>query len=71
MLITFYQITEVVMATLLFPLFYFLYLFTSGTQIVYWDIIWCTFALGFILSAKAFYINFYLLQMQNKIINSK
>lgn len=71
MLITFYQVTEIVMATLLFPLFYFLYLFTSRSEIIYWDIIWCSFALCLILTAKAFYINFYLLQMQNKMIKSK
>lgn len=71
MLFTNYQITEIVMSTLLFPLFYFLYLFLSSSELIYWDIIWCSFALFCILVTKAFYINFYLMQMQNQMINNK
>jgi hypothetical protein len=70
MLFTTYQITEIIIGTLLFPLLYFLYLFGSGTRIIYWDIIWCTISLLFILLFKNFYINYNLLQLQNLSSNN-
>ena len=65
MLLSSYQITEIIMGTFLFPMFYFLYLFFSGSHIIYWDILWCTFSLCIILLFKYFYINYNILQSQN------
>jgi hypothetical protein len=66
MFISTYQITEIIIGTFIFPLFYFLYIYlASSDTIVYWDIIWCTLSLFIILLFKAFYINFNILQTQN------
>ena len=65
MLLTNYQITEIVIGTIIFPLLYFLYLYFLNETIVYWDIIWCTLTLSIILLFKYFYINFNILQSQN------
>ena len=66
MLLTNYQITEIILGTTLFPMFYFLYLyFTEKKQIIYWDIFYCTVILFIILLFKYFYINFNILQSQN------
>ena len=46
MLLTYYQITEIILGTCFFPLFYFLYLyFTRKETIIYWDIFYCTIVL--------------------------
>lgn len=68
MLITNYQNTEIIIGTIIFPLFYFLYLYFIGKGIIYWDIIWCTFSLFVILLFKYFYINYNLIQSQNFIL---
>jgi len=65
MLLTNYQITEIIIGTFIFPMLYFLYLYFSNTKIIYWDIIWCTVTLFIILIFKYFYINFNILQSQN------
>jgi hypothetical protein len=66
MLITNYQMTEIILGTLFFPMLYFIYLyFTKKEQIIYWDIFYCTFILFIILLFKFFYINFNILQSQN------
>jgi hypothetical protein len=67
MLLTNYQITEIIIGTLLFPLVYFIYLYYTikGRIIIYWDIFYCTFVLLIILLFKSFYINYNILQSQN------
>jgi hypothetical protein len=66
MLLTNYQITEIIIGTTLYPLFHFLYLyFTKTKEIIYWDIFYCTTVLFIILLFKYFYINFNILQSQN------
>jgi len=65
MLLTNYQITDIIIGTILFPMFYFLYLYFTESIIIYWDIIWCTTTLFIILLFKYFYINFNILQSQN------
>jgi hypothetical protein len=65
MLLTNYQITEIILGTLIFSMLYFLYLYFSAPTIIYWDIIWCTTTLFIILLFKYFYINFNILQSQN------
>jgi hypothetical protein len=68
MLVTKYQMTEIFFSIILFPLFYFIYLYLSESGIKIWDIIWCTFSLFVILLFKYFYINYNLLQSQNLIL---
>ena len=65
MLLTTYQKTEVIMGTVMFPILYFLYLNFTETDIIYWDIIWCTITIFIILIFRYFYINFNILQSQN------
>jgi len=68
MLITKYQFTDVIFSVILFPFFYFTFLYSSNSRIRIWDIIWCTFSLAVILLFKYFYINYNLLQSQNLIL---
>jgi hypothetical protein len=70
MLLTKYQITEIVIGTFLFPIAYFLFLYFSKTNIIYWDISWCTLVIFIILLFKNFYINFNILQSQNLSTNN-
>jgi len=71
MLLTNYEITEIIIGTVLFPMLYFIYLyFTRKDQIIYWDILYCTFILFIILLFKYFYINFNILQSQNLSSNN-
>lgn len=65
MLLTNYQITEIIIGTFIFAMLYFLYLYFTVNTIIYWDIIWCTLTLFLILLFKDFYINFNILQSQN------
>jgi hypothetical protein len=65
MLLTNYQITEIIIGVLIFPMLYFLYLYFLSRSIIYWDIMWCTISLGVILLFKNFYINYNILQSQN------
>lgn len=65
MLLSNYQITEIIIGTLLFPMVYFLYLYFTNSKIIYWDIGWCTLVLFLIITFKDFYINFNILQAQN------
>ena len=65
MLLTYYQITEIVLGSLLFSMAYFLFLYISQSKIVYWDVTWCTLTIFIILLFKNFYINFNILQSQN------
>ena len=65
MLISNYQKTELIIGTVLFPLFYFLFLYFTAEKIIYWDVIWCTFSLFIIILFKTFYVNYYILQRQN------
>jgi len=66
MLITNYQLTEIIIGTIIFPLLYFIYLyFTEKKTIIYWDIFYCTIVLLITLLFKYFYINFNILQTQN------
>ncbi len=68
MLITNYQKTEIIMSTVLFPIFYLLYLYITEINIRLWDVVWCTFSLWVILTFKYFYINYNLMQTQNLIL---
>ena len=68
MLITNYQMTEIIIGSVLFPLFYFLYLYLSESRIRIWDIIWCSLSVLIILTFKYFYINYNLIQAQNLIL---
>jgi hypothetical protein len=70
MLLTRYQITEIIIGIFLFPMLYFLYLYFTKSGIIYWDIIWCSATLFLILIFKNFYINFNILQQQNLSSNS-
>jgi hypothetical protein len=63
-----YQKTEIVLGTLLFSLFYFLYLYFSSSTISIWDIIWCTFTIFIALLFKFVYIKYNLIQSQNFIL---
>jgi len=65
MLLSTYQIIEIVIGTSIFPMLYFLYLYFTANTIIYWDIIWCTITLLIIMLFKDFYINFNILQSQN------
>ena len=65
MLITNYQKTEIIIGTTLFPILYFIYLYFTETNIIYWDIIWCSITIFLILIFRYFYINFNILQSQN------
>ena len=56
------------MGTLLFPIIYFIYIYLSSSDIIVWDIIWCTVVLFIALLFKYFYINYNLLQSQNFIL---
>lgn len=66
MLLSRYQITEVIVGTSLFPILYFIYLFFTNSYIIMADITWCTLTIALILLVKNFYINFNLLQYQNQ-----
>jgi multisubunit Na+/H+ antiporter MnhB subunit len=66
MLFTNYQITEIIIGTLVFFILYMVYIYyTQKETIMYFDIYYCTFVLFIILSFKYFYINFNILQSQN------
>ncbi len=65
MLLSNYQITEIVLGSLLFTMAYFLFLYFSKSKIIYWDVAWCTITIFIILLFKNFYINFNILQSQN------
>lgn len=65
MLITNYQITEIIFGTFFFPFLYFIYLYNTKDVIIYWDIFYCTIILSIILLFKYFYINYNILQSQN------
>lgn len=65
MLLSNYQITEIIIGTCLFPMAYFLYLYFTESDINYFDIGYCTLVLFIILTFKDFYINFNILQAQN------
>ena len=65
MLLTNYQITEILIGTFIFPMLYFLYLYFSESPIIYWDILWCTLTIGIVLLFRNFYMNYYILQSQN------
>lgn len=61
-----YQITELILGTVFFALFYFIYLWLiERRSYKWWDIIWCTFTIFIILLFKDFYINYNILQAQN------
>ena len=68
MLITRYQMIDVMFSVILFPVFYYIYLYLSNSRVRVWDIIWCSFSLLVILLFKYFYINYNLLQSQNLIL---
>jgi hypothetical protein len=63
-----YQKTELVLGTLLFSFFYFLYLKISSSKIIIWDILWCTFTIFIAFLFKFFYIKYNLIQSQNFIL---
>jgi len=65
MLLSNYQITEIIIGTCLFPMAYFLYLYFTQSEINYFDIGYCTLVLFIIITFKDFYINFTILQSQN------
>jgi hypothetical protein len=65
MLLTNYQITEILIGTCLFPMAYFLYLYFTESEISYFDIGYCTLVIFIIMTFKDFYINFNILQAQN------
>lgn len=65
MLLTNYQITELIFATIFFPFFYFFYIYLSESPIIVWDIIWCTLTLFIALLLRDFSLNYNILQSQN------
>jgi hypothetical protein len=70
MLLTNYQITELIFATVLFPFFYFLFLYVKDKEVIYWDIIWCTITLFIALLLRDFSLNYNILQSQNQPMNN-
>ena len=64
MLLSKYQLTEIVIGSFLFPIIYYNYLKLTSQSIIIKDIIWCTFTLFLILLFKNFYMNFNLLESQ-------
>ena len=52
MLITNYQMTEIIIGTVVFPIFYLIYLYISDRIIRYWDVAWCTLSIFIILTFK-------------------
>ena len=64
-LLTRYQITELIFATVMFPFFYFTFLYLSDYDIIIWDILWCTITLFIALLLRDFSLNYNLLQAQN------
>ena len=66
MILSNYQITEIIIGTFLFPMAYFLYLYFTKSDINYFDIGWCTLVIFIIITFKDFYINFNILQAQNE-----
>jgi hypothetical protein len=61
-----YQITELILGTVFFAIFYYIYLWaTVPSTYKWWDLIWCTFTIFIILLFKYFYINYNILQAQN------
>lgn len=68
MLITNYQMSEIIIGTAIFPILYIIYLFITSDRIIYWDIIWCTLTIFIALLFKYFYINYNLIQSQNFIL---
>ena len=65
MILSSYQITELIFATLLFPFFYFFYLYLSDKDIFVWDILWCTLTLFIAILLRDFSLNYNILQSQN------
>ena len=65
MLLSIYQITDILIGSIIFPILYLFYLKMTTNTIIVWDIIWCTMAIFFILLFKNFYINYNILQSQN------
>ena len=63
-----YQKTELILGTLFFILFYFLYVYLTSKMIIIWDIIWCSFTLFIALLFKFIYIKYNLIQSQNFIL---
>jgi hypothetical protein len=65
MILSSYQVTEFIFATLLFPFFYFFYLYLSDKDIFVWDILWCTLTLFIAILLRDFSLNYNILQSQN------
>ena len=65
MLLTNYQITELIFSTIFFPFFYFFYIYLSDKPIIIWDIIWCTLTLFIAFLLRDFSLNYNILQSQN------
>jgi hypothetical protein len=65
MILSSYQVTELIFATLLFPFFYFFYLYLSDKDIFVWDILWCTLTLFIAILLRDFSLNYNILQSQN------
>ena len=65
MLLSIYQMTDIIIGTIIFPILYLFYLKMTTTTIIIWDIIWCTITIFLILLFKNFYINYNILQSQN------
>ena len=68
-MLSYYQITNIVFGVVLFPFFYFIYLYFKGGDIIYWDIIWLTISLACILFIKEFIISYNIMKSQNNNLN--
>lgn len=64
-MLSYYQITNIVFGVVLFPFFYFIYLYFKGGDIIYWDIIWLTISIACILFIKEFMISYNIMKNQN------
>lgn len=64
MLISSYQKSEIIISTIFFPIFYFIYLKLTNYNVILLDVVWCTMILFILLLFKNFYINYNILQKQ-------
>jgi hypothetical protein len=70
MLLSNYQITEIIFSVIFFVVLYAGYIALTAKQFRVVDLLWCTITLFLILLFKDFYMNFNILQSQNLSYNS-
>jgi hypothetical protein len=70
MLLSNYQITEIIFSAVFFIVLYGAYLALAEPEFRVYNLIWCTITLFLILLFKNFYMNFNILQSQNLSYNN-